>query len=892
MPILKGHLIAESPIYRGNGLKTLFSRKNKRDQTPIELPGKPESSDTGKQRMDAFMGFTNVLKNRKQYIDKLFDRLYKRLFEDRNNELFFRDIKIKCSFNDPRNKNDCFYDLRMGIKINRDRMSMEENANYKVETVFKGTDFDFSIEYPASFDKAQKSKLYLLLKELTDGRFWFGAGKTKGLGKISLQLDDISISEFNKLKMVDIPIKNTANNMEIKVAFKLSNPLLVGWQFNDEGEDDDQKTSEGYHRKIAGWMDQEIKNRQKHLEIKKQIASGTIKNWEQIKDESFKREHRGRDGRGIPLNRNSFEKAVGNDENLNHFLGWYRSKVQAEIEQQYNCDFRLSKTNNCVDKSKTPYDRIFMRMLEWKMSNEKRTDETGWGIYIPGGTIKGAFRIKAEKIMRTLLNQPLNNGQPTDDGIIGEIFGKQNSAGKIIFSDAYLTSDKKYCSLDSIQIDPRTGQPIKKAKMDFLYGYGKDFEFTTTFYLDDVKDDAVSGLFFYLLQDMKNGQIPLGGQKTSGMGWVKGEIKSIDIKTGRKGNILKFIPDFGKETQDGCWITRKGTLEQLEKTSLYKNSIEHFKTTLPVKNPLQTNPIFNCSANRKEISHAVFSGYSGTLSCNLTVLRPLHIKESGQPTIEKAPASQGWDFFHMGPPDNNSKPETREYAIPSKTLKGMIKSIYQLLSDKTKAESLFGFLDDNKGYMGRVNISFAHLNEGMMAWYGMSHHYSDLLETVHPKSKDGKRKYDLYKDVRIFKHLDFFGSSRVKKYPADQVPIENDITITPCRCAEKGSVFSFDLNFWNLQPEELKDLIASITLEEGMAHKMGKGKFLGFGSCKIGINFNQSTVYVVDKNTNHWRQKYTDPSFKPITFNEFFKNGYPKTTIPGELKALLEFGCE
>ena len=889
MPLIKGHLIAESPIYRGNGLKTLFSRKNKEARTPIELPGRPESRDTGKKLMDAFLGFTNQTKDRTEYVGKLFDDLYKRLFDDRNNEAFFKNIKIDCSFNDPRKKEDCFYDLRMGIRLNRDRMSMEENANYKIETVFKGTNFNFSLDYPNTFDNTQKGKLYLLLKELIDGRFWFGAGKTKGLGKIRLCLDENSSREFEKLNTVEPPIKNTANAMEIRVSFRLSNPLLVGWQFHDEGKDDSQKENKGYHRKIAGWVDQEIQNRQAHLKIKREIASGHIRNFDQIRDEGFKREHQ-RNGRPFPLDKNNFGKAVANDENLNHFLGWYRSKVLTEIEKPDNCDFRSSKNNPQVARSQTPYDRIFMRMLGWKYSNGTRTNDTGWEAYIPGGTIKGAFRIRAEKIMRTLLNQPLNNGEPTDIGIIGDVFGKQRSAGKIIFSDAYLTREKNYCSVDSIQINPKTGQPIDKAKMDFLYAYGKDFEFTTSFYLQDIKDDQSSGLFFHLLQDMQNGQIPLGGQKTSGMGWVKGEITSIDIKTGQNGTILRLIPDFGKETKAGSWIVKQGTMEQLKKTALYKKAMDSFRTSLPnAGNPAPANSMFKCSENRKEISHAVFSGYSGSLSCHLTVLTPLHIKESGQPTIDMAPASQGWDFFHMGPPDNQNKPEAREYAIPSKTLKGMIRNNYLLLSDKAKAESLFGFLDGNKGYMGRLNFSFAPLCEGAMSWYGMPHHYSDLLEKVYPKNGGGKRDYDRYNDVRIFRHFDFFNSSIVKKYPANQIPSEHDPKITPCRCAEKGSVFSFDVGFWNLRLEELKGLISSILLEETLAHKTGKGKFLGFGSCKINVDFNQSTVYVINQNTNHWREKYSNPTFQPMTFQAFFKEDYPKAVIPGKLKSLLEF---
>jgi CRISPR/Cas system CSM-associated protein Csm3 (group 7 of RAMP superfamily) len=880
VPTLKGKIIAQAPIYRGNSIKTLFSRDNKQKKTPIELPGRPDFRNPGKMRMDAFTGFTD---NRNRYLYKLLDTLYNRLFQDRNPQSFFRNIKISCIFNDPRPTDECFYDMRMGIKLNRDRMSMEENANYKMETVFKGTRFDFSLDYPSSFQDEEKTKLYLLLNELVSGRFWFGAGKTKGLGNIRLELDPDSQTAFEKLKTKNIPIKNTANIVEVQVEFNLSNPLLVGWQFNDEGADDTQKDKEGYQRKVAGWIDQEIQNKQAHLEIKKQIASGKIKNLHHIKDEQFKREHTGRNGRPIPLNPTSFKKAVTNDENLSHFLSWYRSKVQSEIGQEKNCDYRQNKKDNRTRKSHTPYDRIFMRMLKWK--NPVESANTGWEVYVPGGTIKGAFRVKAEKIIRTLINQQLNHGRLIEDGLIADLFGKQNSAGKVIFSDAYLTKKENPCSLDAVKIDPKTGEPIKEAKMDFLYQYGADLSFKTSFFLNDIRDDAAMGLFFHLLQDMENGQIPLGGQKTSGMGWVKGDITCINIRTGRNGHILKQIQNFGKQAPDKDWLITQGLFSQLKETSLYRNTLKSFEQRLPGTNRA-VRPDFNFSASRNLISHAAYSGYSGNLSCNLEILTPTHIKESGQPTIDIHGGAQGWDFFHMGPPDNESKPDTREYAIPSKTLKGMVRSIYQLLSDKIRAESLFGFVENNAGYMGRVNFSFAPLQSGDMKWYGMPHHYTDLLDKFHPKSANGTRHYDQYKNVRIFKHR-VIKDPRIKQYPPDQVPMENDSTTTPCNCAEKGSVFTFDVNFWNLTQDELQTLVSSIILEENMAHKIGKGKFLGFGSCKISVDFGSSNLQMVDKNTNHIRDQYTDPNFKPATFEAVYKGKYPGIPLPEELKNLM-----
>jgi hypothetical protein len=495
--------------------------------------------------------------------------------------------------------------------------------------------------------------------------------------------------------------------------------------------------------------------------------------------------------------------------------------------------------------------------------------------------------VRAEKIIRTLINQQLNNGGLIEDGLIADLFGKQNSAGKVIFGDAYLNQKENPCSVDAIKIDPRTGEPIKQAKMDFLYQYGKDLSFLTRFFLNDIRDDAAMGLFFHLLQDMENGQIPLGGQKTSGMGWVKGDIASITIRTGRNGHVLQQIQNFGKQSPDKDWLINQGSFGQLKGTTLYKKSLKSFEQRLPRAHK-EVGPDFNFAHARKLISHAAFSGYSGNLSCKLELLTPTHIKESGQPTIDIHGAAQGWDFFHMGPPDNQSKHDTREYTIPSKTLKGMVRNIFQLLSDKERTEALFGFVDNNSGYMGRVNFSFAPIQSGEMNWYGIPHHYSDLLDKFHPKSANGKRNFDQYKNIRIFKHR-FIKDPRIKRYPPDQLPMENDSTVTPSKCAEKGSVFTFDVSFNNLTHDELQTLVSVMILEGNMAHKIGKGKFLGFGSCKISIDFETSHLLMVDKNINHFREQYTDPNFKPATFEAVYKGKYPGIPMPEELKNLMAF---
>ena len=50
-----------------------------------------------------------------------------------------------------------------------------------------------------------------------------------------------------------------------------------------------------------------------------------------------------------------------------------------------------------------------------------------------------------------------------------------------------------------------------------------------------------------------------------------------------------------------------------------------------------------------------------------------------------------------------------------------------------------------------------------------------------------------------------------------------------------GAKFGFDIEFENLAPVELGALLWSIEMEEGMFHKLGLAKPLGFGSVKLGV---------------------------------------------------------
>ncbi|KPA16897.1 hypothetical protein MHK_002886, partial [Candidatus Magnetomorum sp. HK-1] len=217
--LLKGKLLAEAPIYRGNARKTLFTRDGDGTQRMVSLPG--EISGTAQALMDAFIGKSRNGKN-----IGLINALWLRLYNSPMPENLIRRVDCKLSKESyPKNN---FFDLRMGIRLNEDRAAAEANANYKMETIFRNSVFDFSMDVNDSLMRKGDllAQLYYVLEELKSGRFWFGAGKSKGLGRCILKL---TTDLPRPLKRPEI--KSQANHTTIGIDISASNPLLVGWNW-------------------------------------------------------------------------------------------------------------------------------------------------------------------------------------------------------------------------------------------------------------------------------------------------------------------------------------------------------------------------------------------------------------------------------------------------------------------------------------------------------------------------------------------------------------------------------------------------------------------------------------------------------------------------------------
>ena len=99
--------------------------------------------------------------------------------------------------------------------------------------------------------------------------------------------------------------------------------------------------------------------------------------------------------------------------------------------------------------------------------------------------------------------------------------------------------------------------------------------------------------------------------------------------------------------------------------------------------------------------------------------------------------------------------------------------------------------------------------------------------------------------------------------------------------------FEFNVNFENLTDEELGVLIYAIELEDGLLHKVGKGKAFGFGSCKIEIK--EFLLENKDKYRDFFVESFEKEKTKEHYINKAKEKRYfdEKRKNIKELKAIL-----
>ena len=833
MSLISGLLVFDGPVYRGNAKKTIFTRGNGKGD--ITLPGRIGGS--AQAMMSAFTGFWQSHKNPKNNNYGLLEQLWKRLYGDDMPKFI---LNVSCTLDEHIANSDSYFDLRMGIAIDRDRMAQAKDQNFRLETVYKGSRFNFSLSYDENqLNKKDQVRFAFLIEEMAQGRFWFGAQKSTGLGNCHLVLDEPSRQLVDGYKEATeaIQVNDSANYVFIHLTITPDKPLLVSWPW---GKKDDQGNRDS-------WVDALVKDTQDHQNVMKQVLSGKAHTWDDVRKLSggskFESTHL---RRGEPMDlgqlKKNFPKAVQNDDTLTNFLQGHRERVHSEIDREVHQDFR--ENDGKISRGK-PYDQLFYRSLSWNGSQPE------WELCIPGNTIKGALRTKAQQILRTLHNgkgckektsSHLKNLCDDKFCPVCSLFGRQGLTAKVFCSDAYPVTetcslDDEHLSYDQIAIDPKTGKSFENSKLNFLYAYGQKFSFRTTLVLKDLKpqDMGQLGFLMFLIRELQNGNLPIGGKKMLDFGHVKGDIDKIEFlcapDSPLENNIKKWDGQFaGKSelwqayelTGGALWNNKPFTADISEAFSKLIGQI-----TVP-KEPYKTKAGY--------VSHRQYSALCGSLIYEVEAVTPLHIKESGEPSFQSEEAP-GYDFFSLSPPKNEKKQpmNAREYVIPSSTLKGAVRNIYNLISANSCSGCthinnlcdtcrLFGWVgkenNAENALMGRLKFSFARPTTDLyFEWYGAAFGYK------------GIKSYSVAGN-RIIPHTAITNTAISRHGTAEQ-PNNLKKNITLNRFAAAGSRFQFQVDFTNLEQDEFNKILWAIALEDSLAHKMGKSKALGFGSCKI-----------------------------------------------------------
>ncbi len=1022
--LLRGNLIAETPIYRGNARKTLFTRDADGTHRLVSLAG--EISGTAQSLMDAFIGQSRRGRN-VGLLNELWRRLYGKPLPD---GLITR---VDCKLQEDSYPRGNFFDLRMGLKLDEDRWASISNANYKMETVFRNSVFDFSMTVDDATLRrdGNEARLYYLLGELRAGRFWFGAGKSKGLGRVRLEMDP----------PFDAPgtppaLTPSANHLQLTLTFDATNPVLVGWNWGkvdpdvpsfaavegrvlvaamrdlpepirdrlemtlagpilnpedwkakfaqvlprviaiwlmeessgemetwtltraeasklgrgryglpqktmdkieplidrpfpsekaaqaavekalgrknkaikrivrvlEQGEQAGMMLDREAWQEVAGglgldpalgdrlaeriedeaalvealtpacqrilprlydqvdqqitllrsdaWVDAELASREEHLRIKTMLLEGQIGEGQwgdpnQVPEgvsqavwREFVAEHRRVRYRHM-VHPGNLRKSIVNDQNFIAFLKGYRDRARQELAQPYNVDFRAggSANRDVSRKYGKPYDTVFMRMLSWAPSPQ---EQGAWEIYIPGSTLKGAFRKRASQVLKTVWGETRET-----EAVLDRLFGAQGRRGLVFFSDAYLADpydpERAWCSMDGVKMDPATGQPVETAKHDYLFAYGDHLTFQVRLDLQDVheRDREAMSLLAHLLEDFRRGDIPLGGEKTSGFGWVQARLNRLLWLTGDPKGVSETL--FGER-----FLARDGLWQRLElEGEAAAAALEFMEPLVPPQAKVAARPP---KADAGFVSHRAFGGYCGKLFVEAEVLTPLHVRESGEPSmradVDGGPVN-GWDFFSMSPPAAEHRGVERQYALPSRSLKGLIRHVYAIASDSRQespdigrlnpTDGLFGWVGrgPNQALAGRLSFGFAHFDEPKLAWFRVPYPYGNWRYSGGEWQKEPGQsavQMQIAKTWRLFPHTPLAPIARqLDDFRPDTAQASYFRAILP------GSRARFALRFWNLEEEELQRLIWCVGLEEGFAHKMGKHRYLGFGSLRLTI---------------------------------------------------------
>ncbi len=179
---------------------------------------------------------------------------------------------------------------------------------------------------------------------------------------------------------------------------------------------------------------------------------------------------------------------------------------------------------------------------------------------IPGTSIKGAIRARAERIVNTLdlkdgqriiynlfgfIDEGFNQNENQKDFQIPDEFkNKKGRKGKLLVHEVYLEQNNFPAELQTrIKVDRFTGGVIEGALFDSMPVFAPEqAEYLTLRMEIDDYHDSEAGLLLLVLKDLWSGDLPVGGEKNIGRGVFQGV--QAEIKWNKKS--IKIEKDIGK----------------------------------------------------------------------------------------------------------------------------------------------------------------------------------------------------------------------------------------------------------------------------------------------------------------------------------------------------------
>ncbi len=218
--------------------------------------------------------------------------------------------------------------------------------------------------------------------------------------------------------------------------------------------------------------------------------------------------------------------------------------------------------------------------------------------FIPGGSLKGPLRNRAEQIIRTLIPDLKSACDPTDpktEGgcgkcVVCELFGYSKKAnkvedekglkGRLSLEDAYPIAGKEIQEkkLDFVAIDRFTGGALDKAKFNARIATGGCFKSQLILNGVEVSKLHELALIAHLFKDLYLKDIRLGYGKYKGFGKVKGILREIRLlQTQEDDGLISdldlkniFPKTNGYWHNSGIWHVLTIPAEEFRSGSMYK----------------------------------------------------------------------------------------------------------------------------------------------------------------------------------------------------------------------------------------------------------------------------------------------------------------------------------